>query len=271
MHDPHLLVREFTGRAYQIMIHSFFDTLVRRLRSQLRHLGFDLVRYRPRPQWPVDHDRFGYQTRLNQFSIAPGSVVVDIGGGHYPFPLATVLADLYFHDSPHRTDELIRDHRPLLQLDIHDLPFSDKSIDFVYCSHVLEHVTDPLQACAEIMRVGKKGYIETPTFGKDSLFGWATNVSHKWHVTAIDNTIVFFEYTERQKKGIGSPSWLDLMFADYFHPLQEAFCVNQDIFNTMLMWSDAFRVFVFRLDGTIETNYEFQVSYPTQQRSLVSI
>jgi SAM-dependent methyltransferase len=211
------------------------------------------VRYSPRPQWSVDNDRFNYQKRVNQFQIAPDSVVVDIGGGHYPFPLATVLSDLYFDDSPHRTDNLVRDHRPLLKLDIHDLPFSDKSIDFVYCSHVLEHVTDPLRACVEIMRVGKKGYIETPTFGKDSLFGWAASVGHKWHVTAIDNTIVFFEYTERQKKGIDSPSWRDLMFADYFHPLQEAFCVNQDIFNTMLMWSGAFKVFVFRLDGTIET------------------
>jgi len=37
------------------------------------------------------------------------------------------------------------------------MPFPDKSFDFVYCAHVLEHVDDPIRACREIMRVGKRG------------------------------------------------------------------------------------------------------------------
>jgi ubiquinone/menaquinone biosynthesis C-methylase UbiE len=143
----------------------------------------------------------------------------------------------------------------MLRLDIHHLPFSDKSIDFVYCSHVLEHVADPLRACMEIKRVGKQGYIETPTFCKDVLFGWAANVGHKWHVTAIANTVVFCEYSEPEKKGIRSDAWRNLIYADYYHPMQEAFYKNQDFFNTMLRWRDSFRVFVFRLDGSVEADY----------------
>lgn len=229
-------------------------------RGQLRRLGFDIVRYRARPKWPEEDGRFEYQNKLNQFHIAPDAVVLDVGSGHYPFPFATILSDLYLEESPHRTENLVRDHRPLLKLDIRSLPFAEKSIDFVYCSHILEHVEDPLQACLEIMRVGKQGYIETPTLCKDGLFAWSGDASHRWHVLAIDNTIFFFEYSDRQKKGIRSRAWQDLIFADSYHPLQAAFYENQDFFNTMFMWSNLFRVFVFRLDGTVQSNDQCSAS-----------
>ena len=230
------------------------------LRAQIRRFGFDIVRWRLRTRRPEENDRFEYQKTLNRFQIAPNSTVLDLGSGDYPFPLATVLADMYLDDSPHRTEQLVRDHRPLVQLDIHHLPFSDKSVDFIYCSHALEHVENPLQACLEIMRVGKQGYIETPTLCKDGLFAWAEGIRHRWHVIAIDSTIVFFEYSDRQKKGIRSSAWLNLIFADQHHPLQEAFYDNQDFFNTMFTWADSFRVFVFRLDGTVECNRDLHKS-----------
>ncbi|MBX4993754.1 SAM-dependent methyltransferase [Rhizobium binae] len=40
--------------------------------------------------------------------------------------------------------------------DIHNLPYADESFDFVLCSHVLEHVEDPVRATAEIRRVLKQ-------------------------------------------------------------------------------------------------------------------
>jgi ubiquinone/menaquinone biosynthesis C-methylase UbiE len=228
--------------------------LARLLRTQIRRFGFDVVRWRPRMRRLEENDRFEYQKAFNHFQIEPDSTVLDLGSGDYPFPLATILADLYLDHSPHRTERLVRDHRPLVQLDIHHLPFSGKSVDFIYCSHALEHVDNPLQACSEIMRVGKRGYIETPTLCKDGLFAWSEGISHRWHVIAIGSTIVFFEYSDRLKKGIRSSAWLNLIFADQHHPLQEAFYDNQDFFNTMFMWVDSFRVFVFRLDGTVECN-----------------
>ncbi|MGE0080674.1 MAG: methyltransferase domain-containing protein [Thiohalomonadaceae bacterium] len=47
------------------------------------------------------------------------------------------------------------DHRVNLQ----DLPFSSHSYDFVFCSHVLEHVPDDARALAEIRRILKPGGI----------------------------------------------------------------------------------------------------------------
>jgi SAM-dependent methyltransferase len=245
--------------------------LQRFLRAQIRRFGFDVVRWRFRTRRPEENDRFEYQKTLNHFQIAPNSAVLDLGSGHYPFPLATIVADMYLDDSPHRAEELVRDHRPLVQLDIHHLPFSDKSVDFIYCSHALEHVVNPLQACLEIMRVGKQGYIETPTLGKDGLFAWSEGIRHLWHVIAIGSTIVFFEYSNRQKQGIRSSAWLDLIFAEQHHPLQEAFYDNQDFFNTMFMWVDSFRVFVFRLDGTVECNYDLSASHWNGYSGILSV
>lgn len=43
--------------------------------------------------------------------------------------------------------------------DIHNLPYADETFDFVLCSHVLEHVDDPVRATSEIRRVLKQNSI----------------------------------------------------------------------------------------------------------------
>jgi SAM-dependent methyltransferase len=224
-------------------------TLKHWLVAAWRHRPIDIVRRRPRPKWPEDANRFIYQQKFVHFDIPPGSIVLDIGSGDYPFPHATILSDLYI------TEELVRDPRPFLILDIHHLPFRDKSIDFIYCSHVLEHVDDPDQACSELMRVGHRGYIETPTFAKDMLFSWAQG-RHKWHVVAINNKLIFFEYNERQKQGVRSSVWRELILGLIYHPLQDLFYDNPDLFNVMFTWNEQFECIVYRLDKAQEVPSE---------------
>src|SRR5262249_12808114 len=118
--------------------------------------------------------------------------------------------------------------------------------------HVLEVVENPLRACAEIMRVGKRGFIETPTAGKDMLFAWAKNMQ-KWHVVDIGRNLCFFEYSKRQLEGIRSPLWRDHILDKWCNPWQEVFYKNQDIFNVLFPWENQFSVFIFRLDGTVQT------------------
>ena len=212
-----------------------------------------------RPAQANRQGRFYYQSEFVDFNIARSQRVLDIGSGGHPFPHATLLVERFLELSRHRYDPLVTAGKPLILADIECLPFGDKSFDFVYCSHLLEHVDHPVKACSEIMRVGRRGYIETPTFGKDALFAWAKNM-HKWHVTAIAHNLCFFEYSERQVEGIRSTAWRDIIFSKWQHPLQDAFYQNQDIFNTMLVWQDAFSVFVFRLDGSCETLRPREVS-----------
>ena len=47
--------------------------------------------------------------------------------------------------------------RAMHKIDITHIPLQDDSFDFVYCSHVLEHVPDDRQALAELQRVLRPG------------------------------------------------------------------------------------------------------------------
>jgi SAM-dependent methyltransferase len=211
------------------------------------------VEYRPlRSEIPRAEHRFDYQQRYIDFNIGPGERVLDIGSGGDPFPYATCLVDRFLDPTPHRHGSIAQDDKPLVSADIHRLPFRDKSFDFVYCAHILEHVDDPVKACAEIMRIGKRGYLETPTISEDLLFAWAKE-RHKWHVVSINQTLCFFEYSPRQLEGIGSTVWEDLIMDRRYHPLQQAYSANRDMFDVMFPWIDSFTVYVFHLGGEVES------------------
>jgi len=215
-------------------------------------IGVKIEVRRKRPKLSGEDNRLSYQEHYVNFNIEPGERVLDIGNGGYPFPYANVLVDRFLEKSPFRYERLVTENKPFILADIHDLAFRDKSFDFIYCSHVLEVVENPLRACEEIMRVGKRGFIETPTMGKDALFAWARNLQ-KWHVVSIGQNLCFFEYSERQLDGIKSTVWRDLIKSEWQDPLQQVFYDNQDIFNVMFSWNTKFSVFVFRLDGSVQT------------------
>src|SRR5205807_6843630 len=75
------------------------------------------------------------------------------------------------------------------------LPFADKSIDFVVCSHTLEDIRDPIGLCGEIVRVGKAGYVETPSRLEEQSYGfqgpWAGWGHHHWLVELQDGGLQF--------------------------------------------------------------------------------
>lgn len=89
-------------------------------------------------------------------SIIPeGSKVLDVGPGHAPFKRATHSVD--FVDVPGAVN--------LKKCDLANepLPYGDKEFDFVYCRHLLEDSWNPFGICREMQRVGKRGYLETPS------------------------------------------------------------------------------------------------------------
>lgn len=89
--------------------------------------------------------------------VPDGATVLEIGPGATPFPRATAFVD--FADVPAYAK------RPVYKIDLTSerLPFDDKSFDFIYCRHVLEDSWNPFAICAEMSRVGRRGYIETPS------------------------------------------------------------------------------------------------------------
>jgi len=214
-------------------------------------MPIEIIGLRPRPQYTAEHDRFSYQSKNHHFEIGPEETVLDVGCGAYPFPYATMLVDLYTDKSEHRHEDLKTNGKPFQRADINHLPFEDKSYDFVYCSHVLEHVDDPKCACEELMRVGKRGYLETPSLMTDVMFTWAKGM-HKWFTIIINDRIVFFEYNDRLIQGVRNEYWGKSVFSRKHHPLQDVFYNNQDIFNNSLMWRDYFNYSVYYLDGRME-------------------
>lgn len=217
------------------------------IRCSLRQIYFAL-----RPSVKIDSTRYAYSHSYIRHEFRPRESVLDIGSGGDPFPFASILTDRYLEPSHHRSVEFRSQDRPVVVSDIQALPFADRHFDYVVCSHVLEHVENPIQACRELQRVGGAGFIETPTFMKDALFSWAKGM-HKWHVTSIANRLVFFEYSQRQLEGIQSNEWYQLVFGRTYHPLQKIFRDNQDIFNVLFEWKDRFEVTVMTLDGRVSS------------------
>lgn len=189
-----------------------------------------------------------YQFEYIDFNIKQNELVLDLGSGNHPFPLATHLVDLFFENDSHRGGEkLIKDKRPIFQANIEQLPFKDKEFNFVYCSHVLEHVNTPSKACREIMRVGKRGYIETPTRTSDIMFNYI--YLHKWHISLVGNTLIFIPYSAREKKGTMMNSFEKEIHSIYENDFSTLVYKNRDLFCNMMLWENHFNFYIFNEKG----------------------
>ena len=131
-------------------------------------------------------------TNIEEMSMALGikayEAVLDVGGGANPLPEASAVVENNINSSHDRDGQAATVDRRSIAADIESLPFPDKSFDFVFCSHVLEHVRNPVQACNELMRVGKRGFIETPRKLAELVAGYP---SHRWLIDVIDGVLTF--------------------------------------------------------------------------------
>jgi glycosyltransferase involved in cell wall biosynthesis len=98
-------------------------------------------------------------------SIVPKKVL-DLGSG------LTVPYKPYLENLGEYTAVDIRGGEGIIKADAHKLPFRNKEFGFVWCSEMLEHVTEPEKVVAEARRVGVHGVIlfstpMTPSFKID--------------------------------------------------------------------------------------------------------
>ena len=102
--------------------------------------------------------------------------ILDIGSNIAPVEFAQTVADVQnfskFYEEKNKKFVLIKEK---------NLPFSNNQFDFVYASHVIEHVEDLSFFISELKRISRKGYIELPSILEDNLV-LSTNSSddHKW-------------------------------------------------------------------------------------------
>lgn len=144
--------------------------------------------------------------------------VLDVGGWRHGLNLATHVLDLQ-PCTKSRLEPLDPENAPRVTPEtwvVHDAceapwPFPDKFFDFAFCSHLLEDVRDPLTVCAELIRVAKAGYIETPSrqreifskarfFSLRAAFGRIPEVGfhhHRWFVEIEGNHVRFIAKDQR--------------------------------------------------------------------------
>lgn len=141
---------------------------------------------------------------IASWGLKPTDVVLEVGSGQNPSPRADVLCERYVADGTERHDALPRVDRPFVVGDLARLPFADGSVDFVICTHVLEHVADPAGALAELARVAPRGYVETPAAAWERMQSFPF---HRWYVSDDQGTMVF----EAKDRPIHDPSTRDLI------------------------------------------------------------
>ena len=86
----------------------------------------------------------------------PDWSVLDLGCGADGIQLANTYADYEDRTQSYPNNRFVK-------TDACNTPFEDKEFDFVFAIHLLEHIPNPSDICSELMRIGKRGYIEVPT------------------------------------------------------------------------------------------------------------
>lgn len=141
--------------------------------------------------------RFFYQRKISPgFRVSKNALVIDIGSGEKPFWRADVFVDKLSLGNVQRATQFdtIHDLGVFVNSDVAKLPFRNKSFDFSFCSHLLEHVEDPGAAIREIVRVSKSGYLEVPNGILETIRPFD---SHLWFVFQNKNKLVFVRKGKR--------------------------------------------------------------------------
>ena len=130
--------------------------------------------------------RFAWSLRRINIKIPPNALVLEVGSGGNPYPRANVLLDAYEETRERHWIPLIHDRPTVLSFG-ENLPFKDKSFDYVIAAHVLEHTPYPEKFLAELQRVARGGYIETPDALMERINPYK---DHRLEVTVRDEGLV---------------------------------------------------------------------------------
>jgi Methyltransferase domain len=174
--------------------------------------------------------------------LQASDVVVDIGGWAQPFTRANYVVDLMPYDTRGifgtigtGAERFTRETWLNVDICSQPLPFADKSVDFVVCSHTLEDIRDPIHVCREMNRVARRGYIEVPSRRMESIWslehkGYPGYYHHHWLVEVEGDEITF-----RFKTPLMNSSW------QYTFPRSYARRLAPEDRVSWMFWDGSFR------------------------------
>lgn len=131
-------------------------------------------------------ERVAWSLRRLHCPVDKDALVLEVGSGGNPYARANVLIDAY-EETKERHWVPLKADRPTVLGFVENLPFKDRSFDFVIASHVLEHSAHPERFLAELQRVAKAGYIEVPDAFMERINPYT---DHRLEITCRDNKLI---------------------------------------------------------------------------------
>lgn len=130
--------------------------------------------------------RLAWSLRRLHCPVDSKALVLEVGSGGNPYFRSNVLLDAYEVTQQRHWTPLVAD-RPTVLGVVEQLPFRDKSFDYVIASHVFEHSTQPELFLQELQRVAKAGYIEVPDALMERLNPYR---DHRLEITVRDGRLL---------------------------------------------------------------------------------
>lgn len=136
-------------------------------------------------------NKIKWSLRRVTLDIPADELVLEVGSGGNPYPRSNVLLDAYEETRERHWDALVHDRPTILSFG-ENLPFKDKVFDYVIAAHVLEHTPHPEKFLAELQRVARAGFIETPDAFMERINPYK---DHRLEVTVRDEGLVIRKKT----------------------------------------------------------------------------
>jgi len=137
-------------------------------------------------------EKVAWALRRLHCPVLKDALVLEVGSGGSPYARANVLLDAYEVTRERHWTPLVAD-RPTVLGFVENLPFRDGAFDFVIASHVLEHSPDPVRFIAELQRVARAGYIETPDAFMERVNPYH---DHRLEITVRNNRLIIRKRTD---------------------------------------------------------------------------
>ena len=131
---------------------------------------------------------YDYLLGWRRWHIKKDDLILEVGSGGSPMARSNILVDKYINCDRERELKIAIDDRPLVCAVAENLPFKDNTFNFVYTSHVLEHITRLEEAVAEITRVGRTGLVIVPGEIYERIWDKST---HKWIISKNNGKLIF--------------------------------------------------------------------------------
>jgi ubiquinone/menaquinone biosynthesis C-methylase UbiE len=122
--------------------------------------------------------------------IKKSEYVLDIGAGHNPFYRANVVIEKYLKFNTERGQNLkFFDYQYVIESDGINLPFKNKSFDYAYSNHLIEHTLNPAKFIKELQRISSFGYLGAPSALYEKIFP-----GHNYHkyLFFLKNQTIYF-------------------------------------------------------------------------------